>query len=254
MLQDFSVDSVPTGPLPKHIAIIMDGNGRWARRRGLPRIVGHRNGVTSVREMVTTCGELGLEALTLYAFSKENWGRPRREVAGLMRLLRDYLLREVDELRENGIRLTAMGHVGELPDSVRRALESAMDRTAQCRGMVLNLGLSYSGRRELTDAMRAVAQLVASGRLRPDEIDEATVSRHLYQPTLADPDLVIRTSGEKRVSNFMNWQVAYSELYFTETLWPDFRKGDLFRAIREFQARDRRFGLVMPVEASSGIA
>ncbi len=234
----------PTGPLPRHIAIIMDGNGRWARRRSLPRLMGHREGVTAVREAVTTCAELKLDALTLYAFSTENWGRPPREINGLMRLLRNYLVREVDEMVENDIRLVAMGRLDQLPSTVRKALERAMAMTENCRGMRLNLALSYSGRSELTDAMRRLAAEVRRGHLQPEEITEELITRHLYIDDLPEPDLVIRTSGEERISNFMIWQIAYAELCFLDIPWPDFRKEHLFRAIRDFQQRDRRFGVI----------
>jgi undecaprenyl diphosphate synthase len=234
----------PSGNLPRHIAIIMDGNGRWARRRSLPRLMGHREGVRAVREAVTTCAELKLEALTLYAFSTENWRRPPREISGLMRLLRNYLVREVEEMVENDIRLVSMGRLEQLPATVRKALERAMAMTANCRGMRLNLALSYSGRTELTDGMRRLAREVQQGRLQPQEITEELIGRYLYIDNLPEPDLVIRTSGEERISNFMIWQIAYAELCFLDIAWPDFRKQHLYAAIREFQQRDRRFGMV----------
>ena len=236
--------TAPAGPLPRHIAIIMDGNGRWARRRSLPRLMGHREGVKSVRETVTACAEMHIDALTLYAFSTQNWGRPPREVTGLMRLLRDFLVREVEEMIENDIRLTAMGRTEELPPTVRRALDRAMAMTAHCRGMTLTLALSYSGRTELVDAVQQIAARVAGGELAPHQIDEVTIGRHLYRGELPDPDLVIRTSGEQRISNFMIWQIAYAELCFVDVPWPAFRRPHLYHAIREYQQRDRRFGLV----------
>ncbi len=231
-------------PLPRHIAVIMDGNGRWARRRSLPRLMGHREGVKSVRETVTACAELHIEALTLYAFSTENWGRPPREVTGLMRLLRNYLVREVEEMIDNDVRLVAMGRLDHLPGTVRKALDRAMAMTAHCRGMVLNLALSYSGRAELVDAVQRLAAGVARGEIAPESIDESAIGSMLYRSELPEPDLVIRTSGEQRISNFMIWQIAYAELLFADVPWPDFRRPHLYAAIREFQRRDRRFGLV----------
>jgi undecaprenyl diphosphate synthase len=232
------------GPVPAHMAVIMDGNGRWARRRGLPRIIGHREGIKSVRDTVTTCAELKLDALTLYAFSSENWNRPRREVAALMRLLRDYLVKEMDELRDNDVRLVVMGRTHQLIAPVRREIERVMEYTADCEGMVLNLALSYSGRAELADAARLIARRVARGELDPDEVDEQLLREHFYIGDLPDPDLVVRTSGEMRISNFMVWQIAYSEIHFTRVLWPDFCREHVYRAILDFQDRDRRFGRV----------
>ena len=231
-------------PLPRHIAIIMDGNGRWARVRSMPRLMGHREGVASVRETVTACAEMHIEALTLYAFSTENWGRPPREVSGLMRLLRSFLVREVDEMIDNDVRLVAMGRTDQLPAMVRKALDRACAMTRHCQGMVLNLALSYSGRAELVDGVKQLAARVARGELAPESIDEAMIAAELYRPQLPEPDLVIRTSGEQRISNFMIWQIAYAELCFVDVPWPDFRRPHLYAAIREFHRRDRRFGLV----------
>ena len=229
--------------LPAHIAIIMDGNGRWARRRNMPRAAGHRAGVEPVRIAVETCSRLGLQALTLYAFSTENWKRPRAEVDMLWRLLRLYLHRELPEIMRNGIQFTCMGRLDGLPDQVRREIEVAIDATARNRGMRLNVAINYSGRAELVDAVNAIVEDARlEGRLRDLHIHEADIASHLYTAGLPDPDLLIRTSGEMRVSNFLLWQIAYAELYVTDTLWPDFRRVDLLHAILDYQKRDRRFG------------
>jgi len=229
--------------LPAHIAIIMDGNGRWARRRNLPRAAGHRAGVEPVRIAVETCSRLGLQALTLYAFSVENWKRPRAEVDMLWRLLRLYLHRELPEIMRNGIRFTCMGRLDGLPHQVRQEIEIAIDATAGNRGMRLNVAINYSGRAELVDAVNSIVEDARlEGRLRDLHIDEAAITSHLYTSGIPDPDLLIRTSGEMRVSNFLLWQIAYAELYVTGTLWPDFRRVDLLHAILEYQKRDRRFG------------
>ena len=229
--------------LPAHIAIIMDGNGRWARRRGMPRAAGHKAGVEPVRTTVETCTRLGIQALTLYAFSVENWKRPRAEVDYLWRLLRVYLRRELPEITRNGIRFTCMGRLDGLPLQVRQVLENAIQATAHNTGMRLNVALNYSGRAELVDALNAIVEDARlEGRLHDLQIDEETVAAHLYTAGLPDPDLLIRTSGERRVSNFLLWQIAYAELYVTDTLWPDFRRTDLLHAILDYQKRDRRFG------------
>ncbi|MCA9727912.1 MAG: isoprenyl transferase [Candidatus Eisenbacteria bacterium] len=235
---------VARGNLPRHVAIIMDGNGRWATRRGLPRIAGHHAGRRSVREVVEGCGELGIECLTLFTFSSENWSRPSAEVSALMRFLRQVLLEEVQELADNNVRLETIGRRGDLPRQVRRELEKTMTRLAGNTGLRLVLALSYGGRSELVDCCRDLAREVRDGTLDPEKIDEALVERHLYTAGIPNPDLLIRTSGEMRLSNFLLWQLAYAEIYVTDTLWPDFRKGDLFRAISEYQNRDRRFGRI----------
>jgi undecaprenyl diphosphate synthase len=233
--------------LPAHIAIIMDGNGRWARKRGLPRVAGHRAGMDSVRTVVDTSARLGIQALTLYAFSTENWKRPAGEVHTLWRLLRVYLRRELPEIHRNGIRLTAVGRLDELPPIVRRELESAMESTAANTGMRLNVAINYSGRAELTDAVNAIVERArAEGRLDKLRVDEDTISNNLYTAGLPEPDLLIRTSGEMRISNFLLWQIAYAELYVTETLWPDFGRSDLLEAVLDFQRRERRFGGLSP--------
>jgi len=229
--------------LPAHIAIIMDGNGRWANRRRLPRAAGHKAGVGPVRSTVETCARLGIEALTLYAFSVENWKRPRAEVDTLWRLLHYYLRKELPDLQKNGIRLQAIGRVDALPPNVRRELDAVVEATSRNRSLVVNLAVNYSGRAEIVDAVNAlVDQARAEGRLASLEIDERAIARHLYTSALPDPDLLIRTSGEMRISNFLLWQIAYAELYVTETLWPDFSRTDLLRAVLEYQRRDRRYG------------
>lgn len=234
--------------LPRHIAIIMDGNGRWARQRRLPRIAGHRAGIASVREVVETCARLDLPVLTVYAFSKENWKRPKAEVDFLMDLLREYLRKELAELCANNIRVKVVGRAHELPPVVQDVLQHAVTTTAANTGMTLNLALSYGGRAEIVDACR---ELIKDG-VRPDELDEETFARRLYTAGQPDPDLVIRTGGEMRLSNFLLWQVAYAELVVTDALWPDFRKRDLFLALLAFQRRERRFGGLSPREADEG--
>ncbi len=228
--------------LPAHIAIIMDGNGRWARRRGLPRVAGHKAGTEPVRVTVETCAQLGLRALTLYAFSVENWKRPRVEVDTLWRLLRLYLNSELSVMQRHDIRFTAIGRLDALPSFVREELEEVIASTASNAGLQLNLAINYGGRAELVDAVKA---LVADGV----EINEAAISARLYTAGMPDPDLLIRTSGEMRVSNFLLWQIAYAELYVTETLWPDFSRTELLRAILDYQKRDRRFGGIRDVLA-----
>ena len=237
--------------LPTHVAIIMDGNGRWAKRRHMPRVAGHRAGVDAVRMTVETCAQLGLKALTLYAFSMENWKRPRFEVDTLWGLLKVYLLAELPLLMRHDIRFTAMGRLGALPIPVQAELEEVIRRTAGNRGLQLNLAINYGGRAEIVDAVKA---LVEEARRSDIVIDEAAVSAHLYTAGMPDPDLLIRTSGEMRVSNFLLWQIAYAELYVTQTLWPDFTRTDLLEAILDYQKRDRRFGgLGGPSETRSGI-
>jgi undecaprenyl diphosphate synthase len=229
--------------LPAHIAIIMDGNGRWAKQRNYPRIMGHKAGIDPVRTVVETCAQLGLEALTLYAFSVENWKRPRHEIEGLWRLLRFYLRRELPNLMRNDIQLVAIGRIESLPAPVQAELQMVMDRTAQNRGMRLNLAINYGGRTELVDAVNAMLDNARlEGNLDALEITEEGIAEHLYTSGLKDPDLLIRTSGEMRISNFLLWQIAYAELYVTETLWPDFNRTELLEAISDYQNRERRFG------------
>jgi undecaprenyl diphosphate synthase len=229
--------------LPRHLAVIMDGNGRWAEQRSLPRLAGHQAGVESVREVVRTCRELEIPVLTLYAFSRENWSRPPWEVRALMGLLSRYLRSEIRELKKNGIALKAIGDLEKLPQKVQDLLVRAGAETAAGREMVLNLALSYSGRAEILQAVRHLIRDVQQGRVGSDLIDEPLFSRYLYTAELPDPDLLIRTSGEFRLSDFLTYQSAYAEIYVTKTLWPDFRKKDLLAAIGEFQNRERRFGL-----------
>ena len=229
--------------LPEHIAIIMDGNGRWARRRRLPRVAGHQAGVGPVRSTVETCARLGVKVLTLYAFSLENWKRPRAEVETLWRLLRYYLRQELPELQKNDIRLQAIGRPDALPPQVRRELEAAVEATAANRGLLVNLAINYGGRAEIVDAINSILEVARlDGSIATLKLDEELISSNLYTSSCPDPDLLIRTSGEMRISNFLLWQIAYAELYVTETLWPDFTRRDLLHAILEYQKRERRYG------------
>ncbi|GDX78401.1 hypothetical protein LBMAG42_02120 [Deltaproteobacteria bacterium] len=228
--------------VPTHVAIIMDGNGRWAESRGWPRVRGHEEGAESVRDITQACRELGCKALTLYSFSTENWKRPEDEVGALMGLLARYLTQERREILDNGIRLNAVGQLDRLPLAVRAALKELMHASRDNKQMVLTLALSYGSRQEIVEAAKALAKKAASGRLRPDQIDEAAFAAELQTAGLPDPDLLIRTSGELRISNFMLWQLAYAEIYVTETLWPDFRKPQLIEAFEAFGRRERRFG------------
>ncbi len=229
--------------LPRHIAVIMDGNGRWAESRRLGRIRGHRRGVEAAREVVRVCSELGIGALTLYTFSKENWSRPKKEVDMLMGFLESHLKSEASMMMEKGIRFRAVGNIGELPESVIRVVRDLEAETAANTGMLLQLALSYSAREEITEACKAIAQKVADGELNVEDISEETVEAALYTSGVPDPDLLIRTSGEIRLSNFLLWQVAYTEFYVTDVLWPDFNRKHLLEAIRCYQGRERRFGL-----------
>ena len=228
--------------LPQHIAVIMDGNGRWARRRHLPRVAGHRAGVQSARAIIETCARLNIAALTLYAFSMENWRRPKAEIDFLMRLLREYLRKELPVIHRNNIRLLVIGRPDQLPDAVRNDVEKAMEITAGNSGMKLAVALNYGGRAELVDAFNRILDRVKHNGLADTRIDEEMISQHLYTAGLPDPDLLIRTSGEMRVSNFLLWQIAYAEIYVTETLWPDFTRVQLYEALLDFQKRERRYG------------
>jgi undecaprenyl diphosphate synthase len=228
--------------LPKHIAVIMDGNGRWAKERGKPRIFGHQSAIKSVREINEACAELGVQYLTLYAFSTENWKRPVDEVKGLMTLLGQTLRNEASTLLKNGIRLQVTGDVGIMPKETQKLMQETIDMTKDGSRMMLNLALSYSGRWEITEAARRIAREAKAGTLDPDSITEDTIATHLATAGMPDPELLIRTSGELRISNFLLWQLAYSELYFTNKYWPDFRKEDLYEAVVNFQHRERRFG------------
>ena len=229
--------------IPTHLAIIMDGNGRWAEQRRLPRILGHRKGVEVVQATVDECMELGIRYLTLYAFSSENWGRPREEVEALMGLLGSFLKKELSQLQKRGIRLMAVGELDRLPKTISKILKDIIEKTAGNDRMVLNLALSYGSRNELTRAMQALGRDIAQGKLRADDLTEEDIEAALDTHSIPDPDLLIRTSGEMRISNFLLWQVAYAELYFTETLWPDFSRDQLLQALEEYSRRQRRFGL-----------
>lgn len=235
---------VPDDKIPRHIAVIMDGNGRWARERKLPRIEGHRRGSESVRACTAACMEAGVSYLTLYAFSKENWQRPPDEVKALMSLLDRFLAERTAEIMEQNIRLRAIGHLDDLPDKARRRLGDAMEKSAGNTALTLTLALSYGARTELTDAARAIAREVRAGTLDPESIDEKTITSHLYTADVPDPDLLIRTSGEMRISNFLLWQISYAEIVVTPKLWPEFGKEDLFAAIREYAGRHRRYGAI----------
>jgi len=228
--------------LPRHIAIIMDGNGRWAKEKGQDRLFGHFHGVESVRNIVEGCAELGVEYLTLYAFSTENWDRPEYEVVGLMELLVSTIHNEVESLHKNNIRLHVIGDMNMLPDYAKKELEEALVYTKNNTGLNLVMALSYSGRWELLNAVKSIAHKVKKGELAVEDIDQDTLQQHLVTSGLPDPELMIRTSGEYRISNFLLYQLAYAELYFTEKLWPDFRREDLYQAIVDFQSRERRFG------------
>ncbi len=229
-------------PIPRHVAIIMDGNGRWAKARGMPRIRGHHVGADSVRAILLACRKAGVEYLTLYAFSSENWVRPRAEVAGLMSLLRRFLRKQAHELHDNQVRLRVIGHVQDLPASVRGELEKVMEETKHYTGGHLILALSYGGRQEITDAVRAIAEKVEGGKLSASAITGETIAQHLYLPDVPDPDFMIRTSGEMRISNFLLWQISYAELYVTDVFWPDFREPQFLAALEEYGRRHRRFG------------
>lgn len=234
--------TIDTTKLPKHIAIIMDGNGRWAKQRGKLRVFGHKNGVKTVRETVEHCAKLGISFLTLYAFSTENWNRPKIEVDTLMRILMNSLKKELKTLNENNIKLNAIGNVNSLPDKARRELLEVIEKTSENTGMVLSLALSYGSREELKLAVQSIAEKVKNNIISPENIDETIINTHLYTHNLPDVDLLIRTSGEHRISNFLLWQIAYAELYFTDILWPDFKEQHLVEAIINYQNRERRFG------------
>ena len=228
--------------VPRHVAVIMDGNGRWAKQRGRPRLFGHRAGADSLRAILRACRDHGVEYLTVYAFSTENWVRPQDEVSGLMSLLRTFLKKDEHELHENQVRLRVTGRLQDLPKAVRGELERVMAATRNYEKGHLILALSYGGRAEIVDAVRAIAADVRAGRLAPEAIDEKAIAARLYLPDVPDPDLMIRTSGELRLSNFLLWELSYSEFYFTETLWPDFREADFAKALEEYARRQRRYG------------
>lgn len=238
--------------LPKHVAIIMDGNGRWARSRHMPRLAGHRAGIKTVRKIVRIAGELGVNYLTLYAFSVENWRRPKTEVAGLMRLLKTFLRREIKELHRQQVKVTWIGNIYEFPKEVVEELHRSHEITRDNQGLVLNLALNYGARREITEAVRRIAAAVKAGQLEPDDIDERLFSEHLYTASTPDPDLIIRTSGEIRLSNFLLWQAAYTEFWITEIFWPSFTENDFCHALYDFQNRARRFGGIISTHGSVG--
>ncbi len=238
------LDGVRKGPLPRHVAMIMDGNGRWAKQRFLPRVAGHREGIHSVREVISLARELKIGFLTIYAFSLENWRRPQDEIDELMMLLESYLKKEVKTLIEHQIQFRTIGRIEQLPGSVIRLIRKVEQQTAQNKEMVLTAALSYGGRAEIVDAAVRVAKDIEAGQISAEKIDETIFPRYLYTADLPDPDLMIRTSGETRISNFLLWQLAYTELYFTKTLWPDFRRKDFLMALHDYQQRERRFGLV----------
>ncbi|MEZ0294901.1 MAG: isoprenyl transferase [Candidatus Methylacidiphilales bacterium] len=230
--------------VPQHVAIIMDGNGRWAKGRGMMRVAGHRSGVEAVRSCVRAAGEFGVKYLTLYAFSVENWRRPRAEIAALMLLLEQFLREELEELMSNNVRLQAIGRLSDLPKSVRDRLDASIEATSGNTGLTLILALSYSGRVEIIEAVRSIAAEVRSGRLNPEAIDDTVLESHLYTSPYPDPDLLIRTSGEMRLSNFLLWQLSYTEIHVTATLWPDFRRDQFVHALQDFASRQRRYGRV----------
>ena len=238
-------DQIDFNNIPRHIAIIMDGNGRWAKKKGAARIFGHRNAIQAVNDVTEGCGELGIKYLTLYAFSTENWGRPKDEVDGLMELLVNTLKKEISNLMDNHVRLKTIGDISHLPNACQRNLEEAKETTKNNTGLTVLLALNYSGRWEILKAIRKMAEDVQRGMLHPEDINERMFSNLLETAGIPDPELLIRTSGELRISNFLLWQIAYTELYITKTLWPDFRKEDLYEAIYSFQHRERRFGKVL---------
>ncbi|HEY9737929.1 MAG TPA: isoprenyl transferase [Trichocoleus sp.] len=230
--------------LPKHVAVIMDGNGRWAKRRGLPRVLGHRQGVDTLKKLLRCCRDWGIEALTAYAFSTENWGRPVEEVDFLMTLFERVLRQELAEMMEEDVRIRFVGNLAALPKSLQAEIDYAVNQTKGNKGISFAIATNYGGRQEIVQACRAIADQVQQGHIAPEDITEALFSRHLYTADLSDPDLLIRTSGEMRISNFLLWQLAYAEIYVTETLWPDFDQSEFHQAIYAYQQRDRRFGKV----------
>ncbi|WP_448697631.1 isoprenyl transferase [Mucilaginibacter sp. AW1-3] len=236
-------EQIDTARLPKHVAIIMDGNGRWAKGKGKLRVFGHHNGVLSVRDVVEGAGELGVKYLTLYTFSAENWNRPKYEVTAIMELLISTINKEIKKLMENNVRLNTIGDIEMLPKKCHDELQSAMQTTSGNTGLVLTLALSYSSRREIVQAAQAIAAKVEKGEIKAAQVDEEMFAKHLHTSDMPDPELLIRTSGEYRISNYLLWQIAYAELYFTDKLWPDFRREDLYEAILDYQKRERRFGL-----------
>ncbi|HXA01799.1 MAG TPA: isoprenyl transferase [Cytophagaceae bacterium] len=238
------IDNIDKTNLPSHIAVIMDGNGRWAKKKGALRIFGHKSAVTSVRETTEGCAELGIKYLTLYAFSTENWSRPADEVTALMELLVSTIRSEIKELLKNNIRLLTIGNIKDLPENCRKELQEAKDMTKGNTGLTVILAISYSGRWEIVEAMKKISEEVSKGTLSPDQINEKMFSEYLCTAGIPDPELLVRTSGEMRISNFLLWQIAYSEIYITDVLWPDFRKQHLHEALISYQKRERRFGKI----------
>jgi undecaprenyl diphosphate synthase len=235
-------DKIDKERLPRHIAIIMDGNGRWAQKRGLPRTMGHKAGVEAIRGIVKACSNLGVEVLTVYAFSTENWRRPKEEVGVLMTLLTEYLRRELNELHENKVQIRMIGNISQLPLEAQQELKNSMKRTQNNPGLILNLALNYGGRAEITHSVQKICEAAVQGKLKPKDITEEVIDRALFTSGLPDPDLLIRTSGEMRLSNFLLWQLAYTEIVVTECLWPDFDSEELVKAISAYQKRERRYG------------
>jgi undecaprenyl diphosphate synthase len=238
------ISTIDLNRLPRHVAIIMDGNGRWAQKRRQPRLFGHKAGAESVRDIVKTCREIGVEYLTLYAFSSENWCRPEQEVSGLMSILKNFLESELPRMQKNDIRLMSIGDRQRLPEEVRESLERGIAATSGNSKLTLNLALSYGSRDELVRAVKTISSLCLKGELTPDQITDRIINENLDTRQMPDPDLLIRTGGEARLSNFLLWQVSYSEIYFTETMWPDFRKESFLQALLEYQSRERRFGRI----------
>ncbi|MEL6469641.1 MAG: isoprenyl transferase [Cyanobacteria bacterium J06623_4] len=261
MTANFSVSAAPStsqltlpadldkARIPTHVAVIMDGNGRWAKQRGLPRVMGHRKGVDTLKKLLRCCRDWGVHALTAYAFSTENWGRPTREVEFLMALFERVLRQELREMMEEDVRIEFVGNLAALPETLQREIDRAVSMTQQNQGIRFSVATNYGGRQEILQACRAIAQQIKAGLLDPEDIDEALFSRHLYTSNVSDPDLLIRTSGEMRISNFLLWQLAYSEFYVTDTLWPDFDTDEFHQALQAFQGRDRRFGKVKEGDA-----
>ncbi len=238
---------IDTHNLPEHIAIIMDGNGRWAKEKGLPRVAGHRAGMKSVKKIVRLCSELGIKVLTLYAFSTENWTRPKKEISTLMSILREYLRKEIDELHQKNVKIDFMGRIYELPELVQQDLKWAKEKTANNTGLLLNVALNYSGRVDIIDAVKKIIVDIENKKCRKEDVNEALFEKYLYTADLPEPDLLIRTSGEMRISNFLLWQIAYTEIYITPTYWPDFSKEHLLSAIVDYQKRERRFGGILEI-------
>jgi len=245
--ESYLLSMIDKDKLPKHIAIIMDGNGRWARERGLPRISGHRAGMQSVKTAVRLSGELGIKVLTLYAFSTENWTRPKKEINALMRLLREYLHKEIDELHQNNVKINFMGQIDELPKLIQQDLKRAKGKTAHNTGLLLNVALNYSGRADIINAIKNLITDIENKKCKKEDINETLFGKYLYTGSLPEPDLLIRTSGEMRVSNFLLWQIAYTEIYVTPIYWPDFSREHLLSAIIDYQKRERRFGGVLEI-------